>query len=104
MYTMKKTFTSSALTIFSVSGLLASMGVAAAAVSLGDNLGTTEDDVRSALTSQGYTVEEVETEDGKLEAEVTLDGQEMEVVVDASSGLVLEVELEHDEDGDKDDD
>ncbi|MBG6172498.1 putative membrane protein YkoI [Labrenzia sp. EL_208] len=101
---MKKTFTSSALTIFSVSGLLASMGVAAAAVSLGDNLGTTEDDVRSALTSQGYTVEEVETEDGKLEAEVTLDGQEMEVVVDASSGLVLEVELEHDEDGDKDDD
>ncbi|CTQ59258.1 hypothetical protein LA5095_03079 [Roseibium album] len=104
MYTMKKTFTSSALTIFSVSGLLASMGVAAAAVSLGDNLGTTEDDVRSALTSQGYTVEEVETEDGKLEAEVTLDGQEMEVVVDASSGLVLEVELEDDEDGDKDDD
>lgn len=99
---MKKTFTSSALTIFSVSGLLASMGVAAAAVSLGDNLGTTEDDVRSALTSQGYTVEEVETEDGKLEAEVTLDGQEMEVVVDASSGLVLEVELEDDEDGDKD--
>lgn len=101
---MKKTYTSSALTIFSVSGLIASMGVAAAAVSLGDKLGTTEEEVRSALTNQGYAVEEIETEDGKLEAEVTLDGQEMEVVVDANSGLVLELELEDEEDGDKDDD
>ena len=65
---MKKTYTSSALTIFSVSGLIASMGVAAAAVSLGDKLGTTEEEVRSALTNQGYAVEEIETEDGKLEA------------------------------------
>lgn len=100
---MKKPFTSSALTLFSISGLVASMGVAAAAVSLGDKLGTSEDEIRSALTEQGYTVEEIEAEDGKLEAEVTLDGQEMEVVVDAASGMVLELELEEDEDSEDDD-
>ncbi|WP_299480789.1 PepSY domain-containing protein [uncultured Roseibium sp.] len=100
---MKKPFTSSALTLFSISGLVASMGVAAAAVSLGDKLGTSEDEIRSALTQQGYTVEEIEAEDGKLEAEVTLDGQEMEVVVDAASGMVLELELEKDEDSEDDD-
>lgn len=101
---MKAPFNSAAITLLSATGLIASMGVALAAVSLGDNLGTTEADIRSALTSQGYTVEEFETEDGKLEAEVMKDGQEMEVVIDAKSGLVLELEQEDEDEGDKDDD
>ena len=101
---MKTPFKSSAVTLLSATGVIASTVAALAAVSIGDQLGTTEDDIRNALTSQGYTVEEIETEDGKLEAEVSMDGQEMEVVVDAKSGLVLELELEEDDDGDKDDD
>jgi len=102
---MKTWFKSPALTLFAATGLLASTGFALAAVSLGDKLGTTEDDIRTALTSQGYTVEEIEIEDGEIEAEVSLDGQEMEVVVDSKSGLVLEMELEGlDEDTEKDDD
>lgn len=99
---MKTPFTSSAITFFSVSGLLASMGVAAAAVSLGDRLGTTEDEIRAALTAQGYQVQDIEAEDGELEAEVTLNGQEMEVVVDASTGQVLEMELETADENEKD--
>ncbi|MES0882820.1 PepSY domain-containing protein [Roseibium sp. SCP14] len=101
---MKTPFNSTAITLLSATGLIASMGTALAAVSIGDSLGTTEADIRSALTAQGYTVEEFETEDGKLEAEVMKDGQEMEVVIDAKSGLVLELEPEDDDEGDKDDD
>lgn len=101
---MKSPFKSPAVTLFSLTGLFASTGIALAAVSVGDTLGTTEEDIRSALTAEGYTVEEIETEDGEIEAEVTLDGQEMDVVVDARSGQVLEMELEGPEDGDMDDD
>ncbi|CTQ51539.1 hypothetical protein LP7551_00051 [Roseibium album] len=101
---MKTPIKTSAIALLSTSGLLVAMGAAVAAVSVGDKLGTTEDDIRAALTGQGYTVEEFESEDGKLEAEVTMDGQEMEVVVDAQSGLVLELELEDGEKDEKDDD
>jgi len=101
---MKTPFKSPALTLFSITGLLASTGIALAAVSVGDTLGTTEDDIRAALTAEGYMVEEIETEDGEIEAEVSLDGQEMEVVVDSQSGQVLEMELEGPEDEDMDDD
>lgn len=101
---MKPPFKTSAIALLSTSGLLVAMGTAVAAVAVGDKLGTTEEDIRAALTDQGYTVEEFEAENGELEAEVTKDGQEMEVVVDAKSGLVLELELESDEDDDKDDD
>lgn len=102
---MKTSMITPALTLFSLSGLVASTGIALAAVSVGDTLGTTEDEIRAALTAEGYTVEEFETEDGELEAEVTLDGKQMEVVVDAKSGAILEIEME-DADGDdeKDDD
>jgi hypothetical protein len=101
---MKPLFKSPALTLFSATGLLASTGMALAAVSVGDTLGKTEDDVRAALSSQGYMVEDIETEDGEIEAEVSLDGREMEVVVDARSGQVLEMELEDPEGEETDDD
>lgn len=101
---MKLSFKSPALILFAASGLLASMGLALAAVSVGDTLGTSEDAIRSALTSEGYAVEEIETEDREIEVEVTLDGQEMEVVVDAMSGKVLEMELEGPDEGDEKDD
>lgn len=101
---MKPPFKSSALTLLSATGLIASMGAALAAVSVGDRLGTTEADIRAALSAQGYVVEEIETENGELEAEVTLDGQELDVVVDAQSGLVLEVEPDGPDEDETDDD
>jgi len=102
---MSSTFKSPALTLFSLAGLTASTGIALAAVTVGDTLGTTEEEIRAKLTAEGYTIDEIETEKDEIEAEVTLDGQQMEVVVDAKSGLVLEMELEEPEDEDgKDDD
>lgn len=76
-------------------------GGAFAAVTVGDKVGTTEEDIRAALTDEGYVVEEIETENGEVEAEVSRDGQEIEVVVDGESGLILEMELEE---ADKDED
>jgi hypothetical protein len=102
--TMKPLYSHPALTLFSVTGLLASTGIALAAVAVGDSLGTSEEDIRSALTAQGYEVQEIEAEDGEIEAEVSLDGKTMEVVVDAQSGLVLEMEPEEVESGEEDDD
>ncbi|WP_420411523.1 PepSY domain-containing protein [Roseibium sp.] len=93
-----------AVTVFASAIGLAGAGAALAAVTLGDDLGTTEEEVRAALTSQGYTITEIETENGELEAEVVLDGQEMEIVIDTTSGLVLEMELEDGADSDEDDD
>ncbi|MEP3045915.1 MAG: PepSY domain-containing protein [Roseibium sp.] len=103
---MKTSIKTSVTSILATATLLGGMGAALSAVSVGDTLGTSEEDVRAALTAQGYTVEEFEVENGELEAEVILDGQEMEVVIDASSGIVLELEMDDDDDSDdeKDDD
>lgn len=76
-------------------------GFAFAGVDMGQNLGTTESDVRAALTGMGYEVHEIEVEDGEIEAEVTLDGISYEIEVAMDTGLVTEIELEDDE-GDND--
>ena len=49
---------------------------------------------------------ELETEDGKsvYEVEITLNGREMDVLVDAETGAVLSSEVEDDEAGESDDD
>lgn len=90
--------------ILAGAAVIGSIGYAIASVSLGDKLGTTESDIRAALTAQGYTVIEFEAEGGELEAEVMLDGQEMELVIDSASGIVVEMELENAEDDDGHDD
>ena len=72
--------------------------IALASISEGDTLGTTEADVRAALEAAGYTVMEIEVEDGKIEAEVTREGEAFEVEISARSGAVLEIETEDDED------
>ncbi|MEP2704686.1 MAG: PepSY domain-containing protein [Roseibium sp.] len=101
---MKTSIKASAVSLVTTTALLSGMGAALAAVSVGDNLGTNEEDIRAALTAKGYTVEEFEAENGELEAEVILDGQEMEVVIDASSGIVLELEMDDEDDSDDDND
>lgn len=69
-------------------------------VGVGTTLGTTEADIRANLTTLGYSVEEIEIEDGEIEAEVSKDGKSFEVEVAADTGLVTEVELEDDDSDD----
>lgn len=90
---------------FNKTALLAALLVPATAfagVDVGQTLGTTESGVRAALTDLGYTVEEIEIEDGEIEAQVTLGGAEYEIEVAMDSGRIIEIELEDDEDGDDD--
>lgn len=80
------------LTGVCVAMLLLSPVAASAAVSKGDVLGTNEQDIRAALEQRGYTVQEIELEDGVIEAEFIAQGTEMEIEVDKVTGQVLEVE------------
>lgn len=75
-------------------------GIAIAGVDIGQTLGTSEADVRLALTDMGYVVQEIEIEDGEIEADVMLDGVAYEVEVSMDTGLVIEIELEDDDDDD----
>ncbi|GAA0773096.1 PepSY domain-containing protein [Roseibium denhamense] len=95
---MLKTKKYSALSILSSCAVIAVAGGAMAAASLGETVGTTDEEIRAALTAHGYTVEEIEREGGELEVEVTLNGQAMEFGIDPTSGQILEMELEDDTD------
>lgn len=91
------------MTYFTKSALLAALivpGVALASADVGQTLGSTEADVRAALTDMGYVVQEIDIEDGEIEAEVTLDGVVYEIEVAMDTGMITEIELEDDEDGD----
>ncbi len=90
---------------FNKTALLAALLVPATAfagIDVGQTLGTTEAEVRAALSDLGYTVQEIEIEDGEIEAEVTLNGTAYEIEVAMDSGQVVEIELE-DDDADDDD-
>ena len=65
---------------------------------VGDTVGTDLDEIRAKFEAQGYTVTEIEVEDGEIEVEYVLDGQEYEVTIAPDTGVVLEVELEDDDD------
>ena len=83
--------------------ILAALLIPAAAfanLTPGQTLGTTEAEIRSALTALGYEVQEVEFEDGEIEAEVTQGGQALEIEIAVETGQIIEVELEDEEDDD----
>lgn len=73
---------------------------AIAKISVGDNLGTDVEAIRASFEAEGYTVTEIEVEDGEIEVEYTADGQQYEVSIAAGTGLVTEIELEEDDDDD----
>ena len=82
--------------------LVATLGAHHAySVELGQPAGTTAGAVAAMLESEGYVVKEIEieTEDGEIEAEVTLEGAEYEITISLETGLVTEIE---EEDGDDD--
>ena len=73
-----------------------------AGLELGQTIGTAEAEIEAALTGMGYTVEEVEIEDGEIEAEVTLDGVAYEIEMTADTGQIIAIELEDDADDNDD--
>ncbi|OUS35889.1 hypothetical protein A9Q94_11235 [Rhodobacterales bacterium 56_14_T64] len=76
--------------------LIGAPALAMANISVGDTVGTDAAEIRAVVEAQGYTVSEIEIEDGEIEVEVLLDGVETELVVDMTTGIVTEIELEDD--------
>lgn len=76
--------------------------LALAAVSVGDQLGTTEQGIRTALTTQGYEITQFETEDGEIEVDALFEGQMLELEISPDTGLVIEIEAEDDDNVDDD--
>lgn len=85
-----------------VSAALATLIVptAALALTVGDTMTTNLDEIRSNFEADGYTVLEIEAEDGEIEVEYEKDGQVFEVSIAADTGVILEVELEDEDDDD----
>jgi uncharacterized membrane protein YkoI len=71
---------------------------ALAKFAVGDTVGTDPAEIRAAFEAEGYTVTEVEIEDGEIEVEYVEDGVEFEVTIAAETGLVSEIETEDDDD------
>ena len=93
------------MTYFNKSAILAALIVPAAAfagLDVGSQLGSSETDVRAALSELGYVIHDIEVEDGEIEAEVTLDGVAYEIEVAMDSGKIVEIEVEDDETDDDD--
>ena len=77
-----------------------------AEVAVGDLLGTTNAEIRASLESAGYSVDEVEIEDGEIEAEAVINGQSVEIDISPENGTILALEsddTEQDDDDDSDD-
>ncbi len=91
---MKHQFRKFAMLAALVAGTALAPALAHAELSVGNVLGTTISQVSAALEQQGYSVSEIEMEDGKIEAEVTVDNQALEIEVDAATGKILELENE----------
>lgn len=89
----------------SKTALLASLlipGAALAQINIGDQLGASDTAIQAALEAQGYTITEIETEDGEIEVDATIGGQSFEFEVSLETGLVLTAYQDDDEDGDDD--
>jgi len=76
--------------------IIGTPALAMASISVGDSVGTDEAEIRAMVEAQGYTVQEIEIEDGEIEVEVLLDGVETELVVDMTTGMVTEIERDDD--------
>ena len=61
-------------------------------------LGHTLQEVATSLEDKGYAIDSTEAEDDELEVEINRDGEYFEVEVNLASGIVTEVESEHDDD------
>lgn len=71
---------------------LATTIAAHAEFTVGDIVGTTEEAIISALEAKGHMVEEVELEDMEFEVELSMNGEEIELLIDSETGKIVEIE------------
>ena len=90
--TKSHTHTRNSGLIGAAAALMLVPSLALAQITVGDTLGTEDDAIRAQLEQQGYAVEEIEREDGEIEVDVRKDGQEFEIVINAQTGAVEEIE------------
>jgi len=82
-------------------------GAVLAQIEVGQELGTSETAIRSALEAKGYTATEFEFEADEIEVEATSGGQSFEFEISPETGLVLASYVDddgEDEDDDEDED
>lgn len=77
---------------------------AATGIAVGDMVGTTETAIRDKLEALGGTVDDIETEDGVIEAEVVMNGTSAEIGIDPETGKVLKIDNDDEGDEETDDD
>lgn len=75
-------------------------GAALAQLGLGETAGHSEDAIVAFLTGQGYEVIETEIDGDEFEAEVSRDGIAYEVEVSLTTGRIVEIGLEDDDEDD----
>lgn len=68
--------------------------VSAADLTLGTVLGTTAEEITTALAADGYTVRKYEREHGYIEVKADRDGRRYEIEVDRKTGTVTAIELD----------
>lgn len=87
----------------SLTGLILTVpALAFAGVTLGDTLGTTQEDIRAHMSGLGYEVLEIEIEGDEIEVEYRFEGVEYEAELDPKSGQVIALEIEEADDHDDD--
>ena len=90
------------MTKTTLAALLASLAIPATAFALtvGETMSTDMDELRTMFEAEGFTVLEIEMEDGEIEIEYEKDGMVFEADVDAETGMLTGIEIEDDEDDD----
>jgi hypothetical protein len=87
-----RTFEKRLLPAALAAALIIAPTAALADLSQGDVLGTTEEEIGVALENRGYVVEEIEFDGDVIEVDIAVNGDAMEIEVDAATGQVLSVE------------
>jgi hypothetical protein len=72
----------------------ASLPAMALALTPGDTLGTTADEIRASLTELGWEVRKIEMDDGKIEAYAVMGTQMLEIYVDPTTGKIVKVSVD----------
>jgi len=78
----------------SMAAVLAAGTALAANLAPGVKLGTSAQEISSALAAQGYEILKYEREDDEIEVYVLKDGRRFELEIDPTTGQILEVEDE----------
>ncbi|MCT8159707.1 PepSY domain-containing protein [Pseudoruegeria sp. SHC-113] len=78
--------------IAAASGLAILPIAAVAQLTAGDPVGMTDAEIRAKIEAAGYTVLEIEREDGEIEVEAERDGITWEIELSDVDGTILEIE------------